>query len=57
VIYKDVVIVILEYLSTEIISRWYIDFVIKKKETKRVSLPTVFRIGKIFYNRSIFLQA
>lgn len=34
---KDVVIVILEYLSVKIISGWYLDSVIEKKEIRRVS--------------------
>ena len=34
---KGVVIVILEYLSVKIISGWYLDSVIEKKEIRRVS--------------------
>jgi len=34
---KDVVIVLLEYSSIKIISGWYLDSVIEKKEIRRVS--------------------
>jgi len=36
-IYKNIAMVILGYLYIEIISRWYIDSVVKEKETRRVS--------------------
>jgi len=33
---KNVVIVILENLDVRVVSGWYINFVVKKKETRRV---------------------
>ena len=44
------VMVILEYFGAVIISRQYVDSVVKKKETRRVSSPIVFGIGEMFYS-------
>lgn len=34
---EDIVIIILKYLDMEVVSRWYIDSVVKEKKARRVS--------------------
>jgi len=33
---EDMVVVVLEYLGTKVVSRWYINYVVEKEETERV---------------------
>ena len=53
---KDIFMVVLDYSGIEVVSRWYIDSVVKEKETREVRQLVVFRIGKMFYSRSIFYK-
>ena len=48
--------VILEYSDVEVINRWYINSIVKKKKTERVSWLIAFEIDKMFCSRGIFCK-
>jgi len=53
---KDIFMVVLDYSNIEIVSKWYIDSVVKEQKTREVRQLVVFRISKMFCSRSIFYK-
>jgi len=46
---KDVIVIILENMCTEVTSRWYINSIVKEEKTIQIHRPLVI-CGDVFYH-------